>query len=515
MKPPRNALPAKKGTGPARSPAGAAAHSSLEQAGHSLRHVLIAVIVLAILARVLTVAVSPRYGYTWDHVDVMAWSSYAWQHGPWHIYDMQNTATARVRLPDPRTGELSVATVPVPHACNYPPLSTFIFAAQGLTWALLDPVSAEEAEAAAHSPKGNLLVTPRIMNTIAARAANTLPATVFDFLMAWGIVRLVRVLRSERAPRAELAAFAVALLAPPVFLNAGLWGQMDSWISGLLVWCLYFLLTARPGMGGLIYGAALMTKPQAILFGPVLAFVFFALRFRPGGSWGQALTMVKTALAAMLVVAVVAAPFMLADADDSNNPDGAWRWLQRSYVGTIGAEAYQRTTMRAFNIWWLDFLVQGLPRPPQTWLNLLDDNVVVLGVRKVLWGKVLLGAAVLLAWLLCGLRWRGAPQSWLACAFLVMLAAFVLPTRVHERYIYYALPFLIALAAVDFRAWLAPLLVLMLVGTLEMLAHQWVSESQPGPRALSGLLAALATLTLVYSYLALVPGDKSRVGKQV
>ena len=249
----------------------------------------------------------------------------------------------------------------------------------------------------------------------------------------------------------------------------------------------------------------------------MFVYVFFALRFMPGGRWRRALELWKTGAVALVVVAFVAAPFMIADAKSEANADGAFRWFKRSYLSTVGSESYQRTTLSAFNLWWLDMLAQGSPPPDragqQTFFRkLYSPDETLLGIRKGLLGKLLLGAGVVLAWLLCARKWRWAPQSWPACTFVILLAAFTLPISVHERYIYYCIPFLIALA-VHARKWIAPLVLLLIVGTFEMTSFRWASLQNiytPGnmARSASGLLAVLTVLSLLYSYAVLIPRAK-------
>jgi hypothetical protein len=259
---------------------------------------------------------------------------------------------------------------------------------------------------------------------------------------------------------------------------------------------------------------AIMTKPQAILFAPVFVYVFLALRFMVGGTWRRALELWKMVVIALVVVAFVAAPFMLADAKSEANPDGAFRWFKRSYLGTVGAESYQRTTLNAFNLWWLDLLAQGSPPPDRAGQQAFFDKLyspdeTLLGLRKGLLGKLLLGAGIVLAWLLCARKWRWAPQSWPACTFVILLAAFVLPISVHERYIYYCIPFLIALAICE-KKWIPPLIALLLVGTFEMTSFRWASLQDiyaPGnmARGVSGFMAVLTVLSLLYAYIVLIP----------
>lgn len=479
-------------------------------------HVILISLALGIVARIVAVLVAPQTSYLPDHISNMGWSTYAVQHGPWSVYDLPKNQPLVARVLD-CNGQLGQTVRLNAHACNYPPLSVYLFWFQGLVWHALD----DEIVTLQPSPRlrqnFNLTqpVSSRVVDTRASRFADALPGILFDFLLAWGVALLVRTLRPERRRRMlEALAFAITILAPPIFLDSAFWNQADSWITCLLVWCLVFLMRQRLIAVGLIYGVAIMTKPQAVLFAPVFVYVFFALRFVPGGTWRRALELWKTGVVALVVVAFVAAPFMIADARSEANPDGAFRWFKRSYLGTLGAESYQRTTLNAFNVWWLDLLSQGSPPTDRVgqqafFRKLYSPDETLLGLRKGLLGKLLLGAGVVLAWLLCARKWRWAPRSWPACTFVILLAAFTLPISVHERYIYYCVPFLIALAVYE-KKWILPLIGLLLVGTFEMTSFGWASLQNiyaPGStaRGASGFLAVLTVLSLLYAYIVLIP----------
>ncbi len=471
---------------------------------------------LGIIARIVAVLIAPQTSYLPDHISNMGWSTYAVQHGPWNVYDLPQNQPLVVRARD-RSGRVGQTVRLNAHACNYPPLSVYLFWLQGTVWHALDRevVTLPPPPRLARDFNVRQPVSSRVIDTRASRFADALPGIIFDILLAWGVAMLVRALRPERRSRTlESLAFAITILAPPIFLDSAFWNQADSWITCLLVWCLVFLMRQRLVAAGLIYGVAIMTKPQAILFAPVFVYVFLALRFMSGGTWRRALGLWKTAVVALLVVAFVAAPFMIADANSEANPDGALRWFKRSYLGTLGAEGYQRTTLNAFNVWWLDLLSQGSPPTDRAgqqefFRKLYSPDETLLGIRKGLLGKLLLGAGIVLAWLLCARKWRWAPQSWPACTFVILLAAFTLPISVHERYIYYCIPFLIALA-VHSRNWIAPLVVLLVVATFEMTSFRWAGlqelyAPESVARGASGLLAVLTVLALLYSYVVLIP----------
>jgi len=455
--------------------------------------------------RIGAVFFAPVHSYLPDHLDNMAWGDWAWQHGPWNIYDVPQNQPILMYGPRPRQLPGPVVRV-APHACNYPPAAAYLFWLKGAAWNLLgeDRTALPVPERLIGIvPPGVSEVSSRLTNTTVARFADALPSLLFDFLMAWGIAWLVRALRLERpSDLAAAAAYAVAVVAPPIFLDSAFWNQADAWIGCLLVWTLYFLLRERFAWAGVLYGAALMTKAQAILLAPVLAYIFFALRFMPRGSWRRALGLLRMAAAAAVVAAFLALPFTIVDARKDNG-EGAFRWFQRSYVSTLTAEDYNRTTMNAFNIWWLDYLSQGPPRGRQQQFGeFIDPSRTLLGIRKDRLGLGLLAASIVVTWVLCARRWRWAPESWLACAYLVLFASFLLPTKVHERYIYFCIPFLIALAVHSPR-WLPALAALLIVGTFEMTSFRWAGEFDYRNETLA--LALLAVLAFVYSLVLLVP----------
>lgn len=469
--------------------------------------IVVAACLVGLAARGVCVILAPQYSYPWDHTCNLAWGDYALQHGPQKLYEYDRDPLFLVEFPDPRTGERKPIAWRNAHVYNYPPGSAFLFWFKGWLWNLLEPQQTTVKLGPRDRERLNVTtdrVTARVSNTTKARLVSAVPAVTFDFLLAWGVLYLVRILSGARAsPVREAIAFALVLLAPPIFLDSAFWGQADSWIMAILVWCLAALLRGRFWLAGALLGLAITIKPQAILLAPVLVFIAASLRFVAGGSWGSALRLWKTGVAAAAVALLISAPFMLNDARDPGNSDGPLRWFKRSYLGTIGDERYDRVTLNAFNAWWLHLAARyGEP-------GSLEASAAPWGIRNDWLGRAALIAAVGLTWFLCARKWRWARESWLACTFLVMLAAFALPTRVHERYIYYCLPFAIALASLRPLVWGAPLAALLVVGTAEMVSFRWVSMNDAADRAAGVVLAALVLATLVYSWLVLLPRERA------
>lgn len=458
------------------------------------------IVVLGVVVRLVCVSLAPGRSYLADHLDFAAWSEFIVQHGPANAFDLSEPGLINTRFVPPRVAQPFTVPYRHGHMYAYPPGSAYLFWLQGVTWRVMEPTPTTLAlppGLAAQLGVPPQEVTSRVADTFAARFANAFVPGIFDFLMAWGVAGIVRALRRPNDPAwLPLAAFALAIFAPPIILDSAFWNQTDSPVTCLLVWCVYGLVVERFWLAGVFFGLAAAVKPQAILLGPVFVFVFLALRFRPGGTWLGALRLGRTAAAALLTLAAVLLPTALSDARSPTNNEGPWRWFRLGYFWTM-VQKHPQTTLNAYNVWWLDYLGGGAARPVPS------EGDSLLGLSKATLGKLFAGAAVLAAGLLCARRWRWGKPAWLAFAFLVCAAAFLFPTRVHERYIYYCLPFAIA-AAFVFPRWIPALVALLLVGTFSMTWFLWY-QPVGQPLVFSGLLAMLAVASFVYALVALVP----------
>lgn len=102
---------------------------------------------------------------------------------------------------------------------------------------------------------------------------------LFDFLLAWGGLRLTKTLAfSDAAP---LWTFSALLLLPTVILNGSCWGQCDSVWAALCVWALSFALEDRPVLSLSFLALAFSFKLQAIFIIPLWCVLWFARRIRP------------------------------------------------------------------------------------------------------------------------------------------------------------------------------------------------------------------------------------------
>ncbi len=106
-----------------------------------------------------------------------------------------------------------------------------------------------------------------------------LPAILADTVAAWLIYRLCARHITQAAGVAIAALYA---FNPAVILNSAIWGQVDGVLT-LLVLAALLLLEHRPALSAACFAAALLVKPQALIFAPA-PLLWFASRAQAPGA---------------------------------------------------------------------------------------------------------------------------------------------------------------------------------------------------------------------------------------
>lgn len=220
-------------------------------------------------------------------------------------------------------------------------------------------------------------------------------------------------------------------LTPAVWINVAWWGQIDAALLLPLVGMLLLLDRRGGGWSWALWAVALMIKPQAIVFAPIL----YAATLRLHGVRGIA----RGGAIAGATLLAACAPLVLA---------GQEAGLAQALLGAVGR--FPRLTNNAYNLWYL--VTIGL----NTGGFDTGQSVGALSYRTI--GVALVGGAALLVGAVLFVRSASLPTRAKAAATLA-LAFFALPTQIHERYLFLCLVFFILAAAADGRM-LWPYLVL-------------------------------------------------------
>lgn len=202
---------------------------------------------------------------------------------------------------------------------------------------------------------------------------------------------------------------AAYLFCPAILINSTIWGQADSFTMLLLLVSLLFLYRDKPVVSAVIYGVGVLCKPQMLIFAPI--FIFYTLFKKNIKGF------ILGILASLLTIMVIATPFI---------KDFNYLWLIDKYRETMDYYGYY--TINAYNLWALI---------GKNWAPLPEEGAGLL---------ILNWFGPFLATVLCGLLiWKSKKKSAIFIAPAVLMATvYIFSVKMHERYLFPVLLFLIA-----------------------------------------------------------------------
>ncbi|MBL8134562.1 MAG: hypothetical protein JNL42_22070 [Anaerolineae bacterium] len=261
-----------------------------------------------------------------------------------------------------------------------------------------------------------------------------LPSLAADLLL---VVVMAYWLRN--AGRVRLLVLLLLALHPGLIADSALWTQSDSVFTTFMVLAILLLRGGKPNAAWAIYALALLTKFQAVALLPLMMIMTYR----------------RTSLKALLRAAAVGGGVGLAVMLPFMIGSGVGAALT-PYLGSVNSFPY--TTGNAYNIWvafepgyWTRSL--GPIGPPDTGPSLIP----FLTQRQL--GFLLLGAYTLLV---CLSMWRRSHEGrefvWGAALYF---GFFMLPTQIHERYLYPGVVMAIIAIAQDRRMIVVALMSLL------------------------------------------------------
>lgn len=202
---------------------------------------------------------------------------------------------------------------------------------------------------------------------------------------------------------------ALAIIFNPAFIfNSSIWGQIDGLLTLMMVLTVFFLDKRNLVLSSIFWGLSFLIKPQTIALLPVYG-IFIKRNIK---------NIIQIIFPAILIIFLFSLPFF-----PGQPLSGIFNLFFRMM------RDYSFTSLYAYNFW------GGLG----FWI---PDNLLWLGIPYQLWGYFLLIGF----WVLVFLTTRHK-LSLYSLAALATLSFFFLPTRVHERYLYPAIVFLIVVVS--------------------------------------------------------------------
>ncbi len=303
-----------------------------------------------------------------------------------------------------------------------------------------------------------------------------LPPIIADLAGAWLVYKMSQENLGEKW---GLFLSACYTFCPAIIYNSSVWGQIDSWYTLLMILALYFISRDDVIKASVAYSFALITKPQALLFGPVLFFWVISKK-----DWKVFFKAVGTGLSCMYLLAL---PF-----SQSLNP----MWLLNLYKNTFNG--YRYFTVNGYNT----YMLAGL-----NWTS-LDSIPGGSSINLV----VILLCFVFCAWAYFSTRNNTGRIFSAALVFITVFFSFC--TMMHERYMHPA----ILLALISFITTKQTLyfVLFLMAGSANFLnvAASFVSQYNgvqitPGIYNFVSLLAISTALFSLYAVLKTALKDKA------
>lgn len=299
-----------------------------------------------------------------------------------------------------------------------------------------------------------------------------IPPIVADIAIGYVLYRLVRSWRGMRpdAERLGLIAAGIYVFNPVTWYDSAIWGQTDSIGTLVVLLSVAALIRGNAEGASILAILAALIKPQfGVVALPVVGIVLLRRHLlRPGtmpqhevlmprairgwfeherGVW----RLLSSAVAALIVLIALLLPFSL-------DIPGFLRQMAETAGG------YPYLSVNAYNPWSL--LGAGGSSPLAFGGGWSSDTVGLLGpLPGLLIGAVLLALGFLLG--VVRLAWLDDRRSIIVVTLLLALGFFMLPTRVHERYMFPIFAFLPLLAAVS-RRWMIATVVLSIAAFINM-----------------------------------------------
>jgi len=227
-----------------------------------------------------------------------------------------------------------------------------------------------------------------------------LPSMLADLATSYLIYRLAR---KRLSLEISLLLGAFYMFNPAVLINSSMWGQVDSFFTLIIVSSLYLLSEEKIGWSSVLFAAAVLMKPQGIVFLPVLFFELLRQK--------NIKKIIMAAVCGLGAALVIIMPFSW--------HEGAL-WIFKLFSGTLAEYPY--ASVNAFNL----FGLLGA--------NYKNDASTLLLFSYHSWGMIFIVLITALAGLIY-LKGK-SPRFAYATALLLIAGVFVFSARMHERYLF-------------------------------------------------------------------------------
>lgn len=241
------------------------------------------------------------------------------------------------------------------------------------------------------------------------------PFIIADIFLALGILAILRLYIKNS--KTLLFIFSLILFNPAFIYNSALWGQMDALPLAFGIWSMYFLVKNKPTISITLFVLGLLSKQTIGVLIPVYGlFLIKNCRLEK---------IIKSSIYSIILVYLLFFPFYKTG-----------NFLLYPFITfytiatTFGGNAL---SAHAFNFWWMITDKAHLP----------DSSKFFLLFSAAFWSKLFVGSILFyVLWNSMKYSKKHVLRFFVIMSFFCM-GVFLFATRMHERHLFPALPFLL------------------------------------------------------------------------
>ncbi len=250
-----------------------------------------------------------------------------------------------------------------------------------------------------------------------------LPAMIGDIFLSLGILFLAgKLVKRKNSPWPVILSLSM-LFNPALIFNSSIWGQVDTLPLAFAVWSFYFLYEKKYLTSAILFTLGQLSKQTIVVILPV-----YALLFLTSAGWKN---IGRSVIAAIVIFFLLYLPFY--------RSGNILFFPFASYLRTAGHFFGDWLSAGAFNFW--QFIN----------LHRLPDTLLVLNLFPIGTLVRILTVVFIIFILLMLVRKKYDFKYGLLAVGIICLFVFLFMSRMHERYLLPALPFLLLASVIDTR----------------------------------------------------------------
>ena len=239
-----------------------------------------------------------------------------------------------------------------------------------------------------------------------------MPSILTDMGMGYLIYKVAS--EKFRETGAALLA-AVYLFCPAILLDSVVWGQTDSIYVVFIAWMFYLIAKKKLIPSYFLFALAILLKPQAMMFAPVLIYGIIDHVFLQDFNWKKFGINLGMGLTAILCMVISVLPYGL-------------QKVISLYTNTVGSFEY--ASVYAYNFWTL------------CGKNWISQGETKFGLTYQTWGTIFI-LLIIIATVFISFRCKKTEAKYSYIGAVLIIGIFMFSVRMHERYMYPAMAFLL------------------------------------------------------------------------